>query len=260
MFAPPIRWGVATLVAAVLLPSVAKAEVIDLTTAGSSGSSQGALFYQASQSTGTGSLDPFLRIQRSGTERGYNTEGQIQFDTKDQGGHNWTHALPLNTMTPVTLNGIQYYQFLLDVNESGNDKNRLLSINDFRLYLGDARDLTDWNDGFGTHSVKVYDLDAGPKGDTTIELDYKLNSGSGSGDMYAYVPVSLFQRNDSQFPFVYLYSAFGDPNGSNAGFEEWASLNKNQTTPNGVPAPPGVVLAGMGIGGLLLGRLRFRRK
>lgn len=29
--------------------------------------------------------------------------------------------------------------------------------------------------------------------------------------------------------------------------------------PSGVPAPPGLVLAGMGIGGLLLGRLRLRR-
>src|SRR5262245_10237820 len=119
MFVSPIRWGLAALVAAVLFPSAAKAEIIDLTTAGSSGSSQGALFSQASsQTTGTGVSDPFLRIQGTGTERGYNTEGQIEFDTKDQGGHNWTHALPLNTMTPVTLNGIQYYQFLLDIDQS----------------------------------------------------------------------------------------------------------------------------------------------
>ena len=127
-----------------------------------------------------------------------------------------------------------------------------------RLYLGDRPDLSGFNDGFGADSVKVYDLDAA--GNTTIEMNYRLNSGSGSGDMFAFVPVSDFQGFGSQFQYVYLYSAFGDPNGSNAGFEEWAALKgPNSPPPKGVPAPPGLVLAGMGFGTLLLGRLRFRR-
>src|SRR5262245_62227558 len=91
----PSRWAVAGLLVLTATASSARAEIIiDLTAYGASGSSQGAHFFQVNpQPTGTGFVDPFVRIQRTGTERGYNTEGQIEFDTKDQGGHNWTHAL-----------------------------------------------------------------------------------------------------------------------------------------------------------------------
>ena len=43
----------------------------------------------------------------------------------------------------------------------------------------------------------IYDLDAG--GDNWIKLDYSLNSGSGSGDMVAYIPNSLFTGAGSQY-------------------------------------------------------------
>lgn len=262
MFAQPVRWTAAALIAAAILPSPARAEVIDLTTYGSSGTAAGGLFYQANpQPTGTGYIDPFVRIQRTGTEAGYNTNGQIEFQTKDDGGHNWTHALPLNTLQAVTINGIQYYQFMLDINEKASDAGRLLSLNEVQIYLGKTGDLTGFTEdvGFGgTKSVKVYDLDK--NSDVTVELDYKLNSGSGSGDMYMYIPVSLFTKYDiTKYGYVYLYSEFGCPNGSDAGFEEWAALKGGTPPVNGVPAPPGLVLAGMGISGLLLGRLRFRR-
>jgi hypothetical protein len=264
MFARPVRWVVATLVAAALLPSSARADIINLTAYGTSGTSQGALFYQANpQPTGTGYIDSFVRLQRTGTESGYNTDGPLQFDTK---AGLFTHSLPLNSLQPVTLNGTQYYQFLLDVNESANDANRLLSLDTVRLYLGDAPNLTGYKDqnGFGPDAKLVYDMDVGPNGATTVNLDYKLNSGSGSGDMYMYVPVSYFQsvqdKYGTGFSYVYLYSAFGDPYGSNAGFEEWAAVtNASTSTGNPVPAPPGAVLAGMGLGCLLLGRLRPRR-
>jgi len=253
--------AIAAFLALVLTASSAHAEIIiDLTTYGASGSSQGAKFVQVNpQPTGTGFVDPFVRIQRTGTESGYNTDGQIEFDTKDQGGHNWTHALLLSNLNPVMLNGTAYYEFILDVNESANDAERLLSLNDFRLYLGDAPNLTNWNDGFGANSQKVYDIDAA--GNTTVELDYKLNSGSGSGDMSVFVPVSLFQGYGPQYQWVYLYSAFGQPNGSSAGFEEWWAKTVAPAPPpvGAVPAPPAVVLAGVGLACCLLGRA-LRRK
>ncbi|MFM8271754.1 MAG: hypothetical protein ACKODX_05405 [Gemmata sp.] len=221
----------------------------------------GGLFYQANpQPTGTGYIDPFVRIQRTGTERGYNTDGQIEFDTKDT--NNWTRSLPLNTLQTVTIGGTQYFQFLLDINESATDTARLISLNEVQIYLGDAPDLTGFKDdvGFSGHSKSIYDLDGA--GDKTIELDYKLNSGSGSGDMYMYIKASLFSGYASKYQYVYLYSAFGMPNGSNAGFEEWAALKSGTGGGGGgggggaVPAPPGVVLAGVGFGCMLLGRLR----
>jgi len=269
MSSRPIRWGFAALVAAALLPSGARADtIIDLVN-NPSGSSPGAQFYQTSQQpTGTGVIDPFVRIQRTGTEQGYNTSGSnYQFDEK---AGIWTHALPLNSLQTVTLNGTQYYKFLLDVNESATDTGRLLSLNEVQIYLGQSGDYDKNNNKFtsdvgfgpsGSKSTLVYDLDSGGV-DRTVELDYKLNHGSGSGDMYMYVQKSLFDAAfaKSGYGYVYLYSAFGDPNGSNAGFEEWAAqTGPNDTTKpptHGVPAPPGLVLAGMGFGCLLLGRLR----
>jgi len=258
------RWAVASLIVTALASSKSSATVLDLTSPGAHADSQGALFFQADpQPTGTGVIQPFVRIQRTGTERGYNTDARpVEFDTKDQ--NQWTHSLSLASLSPVSINGTAYYQFLLDVNESGSDTKRLLSMNDFRVYLGDSPSLTGWNDGFGTHSVKVYDLDAA--GNSRVELDYKLNSGSGSGDMFVFIPVSKFQGYAAQYQYVYLYSAFGQPHGSDAGFEEWAAKTSSSISPppgggggSAVPAPPGLVLAGMGFGCLLLGRLRFRR-
>src|SRR3954453_4324920 len=91
------RWWTAAALAAVgLVTSAGSARanfIINLTTAGSSGSSQGAYFYQADpQPTGTGVFQPFVRIQQTGTERGYNTDARpVEFQTKDE--NQWTHSL-----------------------------------------------------------------------------------------------------------------------------------------------------------------------
>jgi len=250
---------IAFALVAALAAAPVKADVIDLTTRGSSGMSQGALFLQADpQPTGTGIFNPFVRIQQTGTERGYNTDARpVEFQTKDD--NHWTHSLLLSSLDKVTMGTTDYYKFTLDVNEQGNTTGRLLSLNDVRVYLGDSGSLTGFNDGFGNHSRKVYDLDAA--GDTTIELDYKLNSGSGSGDMFALIPVSYFQGFPNKFQYVYLYSAFGNPNQSDAGFEEWSALTGKTPPPpttNSVPAPPSVLLAGLAMGMGFLGRLRRR--
>jgi hypothetical protein len=255
MSSRPVRWLVAALVAAAALPSSARADTIDLTTAGSFAYVGGVGFYTADpKPTGTGYIDPFVRIQGSPTERGYNTDARpVEFETKDQ--NQWTHSLPLNTLGSVEINGAMYYKFMLDINESKNGPNSLLSMNDFRLYLGNSPSLTGFNDGFGGNSVKVYDVDS--LSDNTFTLNYALDHGSGSGDLNVFVPVSAFQGHDG-FDFVYLYSSFGNPYSSNSGFEEWAAQTGQPVS--SVPAPPALVLAGMGFGGLALGRLRLRRK
>ena len=62
-----------------------------------------------------------------------------------------------------------------------------------------------------------------------IRLDYSLNAGSGSGDMFLYVLDAVFDAVfTAGFTNVILYSQFGlnpGPNRSNDGFEEWATLN-----------------------------------
>lgn len=266
--AAAILTGIGTLSTTQYAEAAFVSTTIDLTTEGSTGTSQGALFYQDDpKPTGTGYIDPFVRIQMTGTERGYNTDARpVEFDTKDE--NQWTHSLLLNTLGAVTIGSTDYYKFSLDINEEGGPVGSLLSMNDFRIYLGNSGSLTGWNDGFGANSVKVYDIDAETTGnktiDVTVELNYRLGHGSGSGDMSVYIPVALFQGHGSQFQYVYLYSSFGNPNQSDAGFEEWWTQTGSPVPPppppGAVPAPPGILLALAGVGTTLLGRGFRRRK
>ena len=76
-----------------------------------------------------------------------------------------------------------------------------------------------------------------------IQLDFSRNSGSGSGDMFLYVPDTAFTGYLATSNLI-LFSQFGSPRGtyaSNDGFEEWSVL---KTTPGEVPEPASVVLLG----------------
>jgi hypothetical protein len=54
-----------------------------------------------------------------------------------------------------------------------------------------------------------------------VILDASHNHGSGSGDMYAYIPTSDFAGTKTS-DFVYLYAHFGNTDASQTGFGEWA--------------------------------------
>lgn len=227
--------------------AVQAAPTLDLTTAGSYGQINGALFYQADpRPTGTGYIRSFVRIQdQPGTEEGYNTDGRpLQFDENTSA--EFTRSLRLADVPVVNTGGIDYREFLLDINESnGGDKN-FLSLDKLEIYLGHAPNLLGYPTGLG---AKVYDLDEG--GDNWILLDYDLNSGSGSGDMFAYIPDSSFTGGD----YVYLYSRFGDNATCSAGFEEWA-VREAEPIIRTVPAPGAMLLVALGT--ISLGYLRRR--
>src|SRR6266550_63300 len=112
--------------AVVFSAASAKAEsTLDLATTSPQNAGNGALFYSTDlQPTGTGVLQPFVRIQAKPTEEGYNTDGTIEFDTKDQAGSNWTHSITLSQVPIVTIGGVQYREFLLDINETNNTQGR----------------------------------------------------------------------------------------------------------------------------------------
>jgi PEP-CTERM motif len=249
------RWGsefaLALLPWAItILVSPANAATCDLTTAGSSCSIGSALFVQADpQPTGTGVIDSFVRIQDNGTEQGYNTSGRpVAFNEKTD--PNFTRALLLTEVPIVTINGVAYREFGLDINEPASGQNRYLSLDRLMIFQSSSGTITSSN--LTMLGNLVYTLDAG--GDNWIKLDYTLGSGSGSGDMFAYIQNSLFTSSN---PYVTLYSQFGLNFGSAAGFEEWW-VREGQHGQAPIPEPTSLLLVGTGLGGLALWRSRRR--
>lgn len=224
-----------------LVLSVTQAQaslMLDMTASGAVRTDGVAVFRQFSMdgSTGTGGIDSFVRIQGNGTERGYNTDGTPEFDTKTG---SFTHSLLLSSIPEVTIGGVGHREFLLDINQNS----QFLSLDAIKIYIADAGNLASYPAAFGT---PVYDL-----GDYWLKLDATLGSGSGSGDMLMYVPSSLFGADGAKY--VYLYSAFGAQFASNDGFEEWARGTEGSVTPE--PA----TLALLALGGVAM-LLRRRRQ
>ena len=218
---------------------VQAAPTLDLTTVGSSGFVNGAWFEWAyASSTGTGVVDAFARIgTNKAVERGYNTDGAVEFDTKDD---THTHSLLLSAVPVVEKGGVLYREFLLDINQAGGRKSKL-SLDTIEIYLASAGNLT----GYPALGTRIFGLD--PAGaDAWILLDASLNSGGGSGDMFAYIPHTLFTGGD----YVTLYSQFGASEGSaypnNDGYEEWAVRTGEVPPPPAVPAPGALLLTLVG--------------
>ncbi len=281
------RWAVRScvlVVVAVLMSAApASADVCQILVTGSScgpaGSgttdptfdASGALFYHMTQQpVGTGYIDPFLRLQNTGIEQGYNTnDTNYQFDQKMP--INYTHDITLGEVPIVTVNGTQYRQFLLDVNESAAINKQNISLDELQIFLrttsingGTSNDYNASTEKLGGTSA-IYDLDAGGP-DNWLVINYALNGGSGNGDLIVYLPNSLFTGASSQY--LYLYSKFGvnssadlGASTSDAGFEEWwvdKSLLRNPP-PDSVPEPTGLALLGLGVVAAAYRRTRARR-
>lgn len=224
---------------------------------GTSGVINQAIFIQVDpeHSTGTGVIQPFLRVQKSGVEQGYNTDykpKEFQETTSP-----WTTSLELSKVPVRILGGAAYREFLLDINENGGGE-QYLSLDKLQIFLGTAPNLTGYPSGLGT---KIWDMDEGPEGDTSIHLDYSLEAGSGDGDMLAYIPSHLFAGPGT---YVYLYCMFGAEGtkqnglGSSDGFEEWSVRGPGPDV--AVPEPGGVLLLCTGLISLFgLGRRKADR-
>lgn len=259
----------------------AYASTIDLTTAGATSgvvtSASGDSFIVTQidpQSTGTGVIDSFLRVQASGnsnSEQGYNTSLSTPFD--DKGGA-FTRSLLLTEVPIVNIGGVDYYQILLDINQVNSSG--LLSLNQIQLFTSAA----DRNDGTvsltgtephlsftgGASTTEQFTLSSTYSNPFDIQLNYNLNPGSGAGDMFFYVAKSGITPLAGQTHLI-LYSQFGNPpgpNGTNDGFEEWAVLKSSiqdclpgQCTINAVPEPTSLMLLAAGLSTVAT---RMRRK
>jgi hypothetical protein len=235
-------------IALVAMVGSVQAVVLDLTTAGSSGTINGALFQQIPGATaGTGLINSFVRVQANGTEEGFNATVRPVM-TNVGTDPNFTRDIRLSEVPIVA----GRYEFLLDINQTL--PGALLNLDALRIFtrgtaeggaLTAASQLTDLTNALNIHQrYSLDDLIGGVN--NTVTLNYALNSGSGAGDLAVYVPVSAF-AGSSPSDFVYLYSRFGEGgiNPGNDGFEEW-SVRVVQTA--GVDdAGSSLVLLGLGL-------------
>jgi hypothetical protein len=227
--------------------TTAQAATVNLLTSGSSGTLNGALFETIDlRSSGTGVIDPFLRMQRNGTEQGYNTSGRpVAFDELTD--PNFTRDLLVGELGTRIIDGTSYYEFLLDVNEPNGGGQELISLERLQLYTGATGSLTTTN--LSELGTLRFDLDAGDA--TNLVRINDLNTGSGEYDVRILIPVSAL-AGALATDYLYFFARFGDTDASAAGFEEFAALTNAVV----IPLPTG---AGLGLAGLGLVALRRRR-
>ncbi len=189
------------------------------------------------QASGTGLFDPFVRLQGSPTEKGYNTCSQssgstgglcngdvTQFDTKSG---SWTHPIKVNAI-PLVDCGLpdKCWELFNDINENNTAKR--ISLNVVELWFTTNPRLTGYVDPTGfpvaSGATKQYEFN----GDILIN---DVNQGSGRGDLRYLIPTTGLSWDANTY-FV-LYSKWGTTpssttaqNGtgnwaSDGGFEEW---------------------------------------
>ncbi|MHC5119883.1 MAG: PEP-CTERM sorting domain-containing protein [Planctomycetota bacterium] len=221
----------------VFLAQLSSAVTVDLTTAGADGHIDGGYFMQINpdSSAGTGVFDSFVRIQKTGIEKGYNTDGAVEagYDMDNS----WTHSLLLSDVPTVAINGDAtiYREFCLDINQNSSAP---FSLDTVEVYLESTGDIA----VYSSLTNLIWDMDAIE--DSEVLMNYSLNAGSGQGDVTMYIADSLFTGGD----YIYLYSEFGANGGADAGFEEWG------VGVGGAIVPEPATLALLALGGLLLRR------
>ena len=127
-----------TLSLVLLLPWVASATFVDLTTSGSSGQIGDAWFFEMhEQPGGSGYIDSFVRIQDArgaGTFNdfvdGVNTSDRPLYNDEKNGGGvgSFTHDVMLADVGYAMYDGALYREFFLDINESASRDEYLLSL------------------------------------------------------------------------------------------------------------------------------------
>jgi hypothetical protein len=219
----------AALIAAGLLTvaSLAQATVVDLVNndQGTITNQYGTAIFQFTQPqpTGTGYIDPFLRVQASPTEQGYNTSGGTPFD--DKGGP-WTHDITFSDLqsTAVTVNGTLYFKILVDLNEPNGAKSTI-SLENIQFYTSSTGSKTTTD--LSSLGTLRYSMDTAG-GDNTVLFDAGRNHGSGSGDAFLYIPANAFAGTNAN-DFVYMYVNFGSADTTTAGGFEEFTLVRNLT-------------------------------
>jgi hypothetical protein len=164
-----------------------------------------------------------------GVSQGYNTDARpLQFNELDVAA---TRAWKLKNVPVVTIDGVNYREFVLNVNQTKNKP--FISLDEVRVFIDNTATLSNYNTSTGklTGAKLVYNMDAG--GDNAIKLKALRNEDNTpvAGEMALLVPESLFAaQNAKPNSYVYLYSKFGGQAASggntftaNGGTEAWGA-------------------------------------
>jgi hypothetical protein len=225
----------AALIAAGLfaVASIAQATVVDLINNdnGSVTNQYGTTYFQFTQPqpTGTGYIDPFLRVQANGSEQGYNTSGVTPGTPFDDKAGIWTHDIQFSDLqsTAVSLNGQTYYVIMVDLNEPNGAKSTI-SLENLQFYTSATGSKTTEN--LSQLGTLRYSLDTAG-GDNSVSFDAARNHGSGSGDAFIYIPATAFAGTNPN-DYVYMYVNFGSADETTAGgFEEFALVRNLAPVP-----------------------------
>jgi hypothetical protein len=174
------------------------------------------------QPAGTGVFEPFMTLQTNGSggiEEGYNA-GFNNFDSKRE--PTWNKDIQLSSLKTVTISGVTYYSFLIDINEPNAGNKSLISLDSLKIFTSSIQVATEA--GFSQLGAAKFDLDL-PE-DTFIKYD-DANSGSGQGDIAFFVPTSAFLSAGAN-DYIYMYQHWGSLYEANkdftaqGGFEETA--------------------------------------
>ena len=176
------------------------------------------------QSHGTGALQTYLTVDADGVERGYNTNFRpVEFNASSD--VNATRALPLSSVPVVTVNGQQYREFVLNLDQVDANGDRQLSVDEIQIFTSTAGNLRNYNNGNNTLRAgslvesPIWSLDA-LNGSTNdwLQVRAMTNQGNRAGELALLIPNSLFAPSEA---FVYIYSRMGVNRDANAGAEQW---------------------------------------